>query len=259
MFSKNCVLVFVVLVLVLFQCSDVFSYPTGVAGRTKKTSSDGCSSCHIYGNSVTGVFAGMDTVIAGQSYTFSLTLSSTSGTGKYGVDVAVKNGILSVISGEGLKLLSGELVHSAGINYVSPKTVLFTYTAPAIAGVDTLYATIVRGYQGKWYYVPNKGVVVKMPTAVNGAEVPMNFYLSQNFPNPFNPVTRIDYGVARACAVRLAVYDLLGREVKVIVGEFKREGKYFAVFDASGFSTGVYFYRFEAEGFTEVRKMILMR
>ena len=89
------------------------------------------------------------------------------------------------------------------------------------AGVDTIYSTIARGYQGKWNYVPNKGIVVKLPTNVINPETPVNFYLTQNFPNPFNPVTKINYGLAKSSDVKLIVYDLLGREAAVLVNEFK--------------------------------------
>jgi hypothetical protein len=90
-------------------------------------------------------------------------------------------------------------------------------------------------------------------------EIPSTCSLSQNFPNPFNPVTRIRYDLPRSGSVRLAVYDVMGREVEMLVNERQAEGTYEATFDGSRFASGVYFYRLTAEGFNETRKMLLIR
>ncbi len=83
--------------------------------------------------------------------------------------------------------------------------------------------------------------------------------LYNNFPNPFNPVTRIRYDLPRSGSVRLAVYDVMGREVEMLVNERQTAGSYEATFDGSGFASGVYFYRLTAEGYSETRKMLLIR
>jgi Ca-activated chloride channel homolog len=103
-------------------------------------------------------------------------------------------------------------------------------------------------------------------SAVEDATQPLAFGLRQNFPNPFNPVTRIRYtiGVSSgqppvARRVKLAVYDILGREVAVLVEEFLEPGNYEVVFDASGLSSGIYVYRLIAGTFTESRVMVVVR
>jgi aminopeptidase N len=103
-------------------------------------------------------------------------------------------------------------------------------------------------------------------------DLPLSFALFQNSPNPFNPETEIRFQIADVRFVRLAVYDLLGREVTELVNEKKGPGMYAVTFDArlpggahsrggqgGGVASGVYFYRLTAGEYTETRKMILLR
>jgi serine protease AprX len=90
-------------------------------------------------------------------------------------------------------------------------------------------------------------------------ELPVAASLEQNYPNPFNPKTVISYQVSAASDVRLAVYDILGREVALLVNERKDPGYYEVGLDASGLSSGVYFYRLEAGEFTRTRKLMVLR
>ncbi len=96
-------------------------------------------------------------------------------------------------------------------------------------------------------------------------EVPAAFALQQNYPNPFNPSTDITYTVGgtgaqgSATSVRLAVYDVLGREVSVLVNERKPPGTYQIRFDATGLSSGAYYYRLTAGSMTRTRAMMLVR
>lgn len=86
-----------------------------------------------------------------------------------------------------------------------------------------------------------------------------SFYVYQNFPNPFNPMTRIQYATGSRQFVRLRVYDLLGKEISTLVNQEKPAGAYTVEFDASNLSSGIYFYQLQAGDFTETKKMILMR
>jgi len=85
------------------------------------------------------------------------------------------------------------------------------------------------------------------------------YSLSQNFPNPFNPNTVINYQISAYSHVALKVYDILGNEVKTLVDKDKPAGKYSIIFDASKLSSGVYFYKLDAGNFTSVKKMILLK
>lgn len=88
---------------------------------------------------------------------------------------------------------------------------------------------------------------------------PNNFLLSQNYPNPFNPNTNINYSISQTSFVTLKVYDLLGKEVAILVNEVKPIGNYETEFDGSNLSSGVYFYRMQAGSFSDTKKFILLR
>lgn len=85
------------------------------------------------------------------------------------------------------------------------------------------------------------------------------FNLFQNYPNPFNPTTNIRFRISDFGFVSLKVYDVLGNEIVSLVNEEKAEGDYNVNFDASGLSSGIYFYRLQAGSFVETKKMILMK
>jgi Secretion system C-terminal sorting domain len=92
-----------------------------------------------------------------------------------------------------------------------------------------------------------------------GKEIPNAFMLYQNFPNPFNSSTVINYYLPNYSFVVLDIYDVLGRKVKTVVAEYKIAGNYSASFDGSQFPSGVYFCRLTASNYTSTRKMGLIR
>jgi len=89
--------------------------------------------------------------------------------------------------------------------------------------------------------------------------IPLEFSLDQNFPNPFNPSTEIGYSIGQPGKVTIAVYDLLGREVGVLVDQRMESGHYALRFDGRGLSSGMYVYRMTAGGLTLIRKMLLTK
>jgi hypothetical protein len=91
------------------------------------------------------------------------------------------------------------------------------------------------------------------------ANVPKEFSLFQNYPNPFNPVTNINFSIPKSGMVKLVVYDILGKQVYELVNGNYNAGSYKVDFNASFLSSGVYFYKIEAEGFTDVKKMMLVK
>ncbi len=93
---------------------------------------------------------------------------------------------------------------------------------------------------------------------VNGL-VPGAFALNQNFPNPFNPSTQIEFAMPKSSYARLVVYDALGREVATLVDGELSAGAHVRSFDASGLAGGVYFYRLSAGTFNETRRMLLVK
>ncbi|MDP1676788.1 MAG: glycoside hydrolase family 2 TIM barrel-domain containing protein [Bacteroidota bacterium] len=89
--------------------------------------------------------------------------------------------------------------------------------------------------------------------------VPKEFSLTQNFPNPFNPSTVINYQLPGTNHVSLKVYDILGKEVITLVNEVKEAGSYSVPFNSFGLSTGVYFYRLQAGSFADTKKMAVVK
>jgi hypothetical protein len=83
--------------------------------------------------------------------------------------------------------------------------------------------------------------------------------LQQNYPNPFNPLTVVSFQLPAVSEVRLAVYDLLGREVATLVNERRAAGSHSVRFDASGLASGAYFYRLTAGNFVQTRKLMLVK
>jgi alpha-tubulin suppressor-like RCC1 family protein len=93
----------------------------------------------------------------------------------------------------------------------------------------------------------------------DGEELPWEFTLEQNFPNPFNPSTMIRYTLARSAAVSLRVFNLVGEEVATLVDEYQGPGTREVVFDATGLASGVYLYELRAGTLAATKKLVLLR
>jgi len=94
---------------------------------------------------------------------------------------------------------------------------------------------------------------------IQTVEIPNYYSLAQNYPNPFNPSTQIKYSVPKAVNVSIKVFDVLGKEVATLVNETKQPGFYTVDFNASGFASGIYFYRIDAGEFSAIKKMVLIK
>lgn len=93
-------------------------------------------------------------------------------------------------------------------------------------------------------------------------EIPSTFSLYQNFPNPFNPVTKIRFDIPNLKGmgnITLKIFDALGREVRTLVNGRVSAGKYETEYDASALASGIYFYRLQAEGFSDTRRMVIVK
>jgi hypothetical protein len=112
------------------------------------------------------------------------------------------------------------------------------------------------------FYKPDLG-----ETPEELVNIPTEYGLSQNYPNPFNPETQISYALPEAGYVMLKVYDVLGREVAVLVDEFKEAGYYEVEFNGSSLSSGVYFYKLvvssieplSAGNYSSVKKLLIAK
>ena len=140
-------------------------------------------------------------------------------------------------------------------NGTSTKKNNYSYSDKKLAKGEYQYRLKQVDYNGNFeYYNLSNDVIIKSPG---------NFFISQNYPNPSNPYSKIDFELAYDGFVSLIVYDALGREVKTILNEFKPSGYYSAIIDGTNLSSGVYFYKLSATGgsenFTDVKKMILVK
>jgi hypothetical protein len=111
---------------------------------------------------------------------------------------------------------------------------------------------------GPWSVIWNFRV---NPTGVNqySNEIPDEFKLYNNFPNPFNPSTVIRFDIPKSSNTKISVYDISGRLVGQPVKEFFKAGRYEITWSANNLASGVYFYRIETESFTDVKRMLLVK
>ena len=130
---------------------------------------------------------------------------------------------------------------------------------------------IIDQFNNKIYGLANLGLIfynedsVIVSSVEENYHILNNFYLLQNYPNPFNPITKIKFSIPHSAVVQINVYDVLGKEIKTLLNEYKQAGTYEVEFstgsfgDASSLPSGVYFYRMISGGYAETKKMLLLR
>ncbi len=114
-------------------------------------------------------------------------------------------------------------------------------------------------YSDKGYRPPDKTLGEILSGIADEPSVPVAMALLPNYPNPFNPQTRITYSVSKAGNVALEVFDMLGRRVAVLLDEYRPAGTYTTTFDAGHMASGAYILRMRAAGFQSTQKMLLLR
>jgi hypothetical protein len=118
--------------------------------------------------------------------------------------------------------------------------------------------------EGTFYIDDMKLVAMELPAPVavevlEGKAVPSGYTLSQNIPNPFNPLTTIAYDLPKPSDVTLTIYTITGQKVATMVSGRQEAGYYRVTWDGSGFGTGIYLYRLEAGSFAETKRMVVLR
>jgi Secretion system C-terminal sorting domain len=127
----------------------------------------------------------------------------------------------------------------------------YTYTNKKLQTGTYKYRLKQIDYNGSYEYFELSSALTIHP--------PNTFALGQNYPNPSNPKSKIDYEIPLKGKVHISLYNLLGQEVLTLVNETKDAGYYTAEFDGSNLASGVYFYRLISEGFTSTKKMLLVK
>lgn len=263
----------VVSFLLIFFSTAVLLYGdiNGRTGRTLKSSTSGCGGCHggTAANDVIVTITGPDTVNISQLVQYTLTVSKASKTGA-GLDIATRRGTLAPVSNT-IHLSNGELTHNNNIPMTSGSvTVTFSYTAPGTSGFDTLWATgLATNSNGStggddWNWAPSKRIVVRSPVGIEKNSIPVNYSLSQAYPNPFNPSAKFDLSLGKDQFVSLKIYDIKGDEIYTVVERRLLAGSHTFEWSAingrgENVNSGIYFMRANIEGSMETRKMILVK
>ncbi|MDX1372473.1 MAG: T9SS type A sorting domain-containing protein, partial [Nitrososphaeraceae archaeon] len=115
--------------------------------------------------------------------------------------------------------------------------------------------------EDKWNFGNNFIVnVIDKPVVVKSDEtVVAEFYLEQNYPNPFNPNTTIKFKIANRSFTSLKVYDVIGNEVSSLVNKELAAGEYQFTFKANNLTSGIYIYKLATSGFSQSKKMLLLK
>ena len=267
---KKILFTFICIVFVSSLYVSLSAFSTGITGVTKKNG-DGCT-CHNPSPSVgvTPQILGPSTVKAGDTATYRLKIKGGP-LAAAGTNIAVQTGVL-LTGGTGLQKISGELTHTTP-KLPSGDSVVFTfrYIAPNTPNTkDSIYANgnsvNLNGNNtgDSWNFATNFVITVTPPTSIQQtSSVVEGFTLAQNYPNPFNPSTKINFSIPKSGYVSLKVYDILGNEVSNLVSQDLTTGSYTVDFNAAengnALSSGVYFYRLSTSGFSEVKKMYLVK
>ncbi len=167
-------------------------------------------------------------------------------------------------------------VYGEGNNYVAIKynsagvqNWVMSYNGPsnntdsalgiAIAGSGNVYLTGTAFNGSQNYDISTIKYSQFVGIKNNGSERPDRYYLSQNYPNPFNSSTIINFQLPQEGFVKLALYDILGREVAVLANENKNSGTYDLQWDGGGFPAGTYFYKLTAGDYSVTKKLVLLK
>ncbi|UCD37973.1 MAG: family 43 glycosylhydrolase [Fidelibacterota bacterium] len=139
----------------------------------------------------------------------------------------------------------------------------FTADVDSVAGAHDVYLKFLGTgnlFIIDWFtFIGESYVPLSVDDRQGGQKIIRAFELNQNFPNPFNPGTYINYLVPRSSYITLKVYNLIGQEVGTLFEGFREPGRYTVTFDGTGLSSGVYLYRLEAGSFIETKKLILAK
>jgi hypothetical protein len=164
-------------------------------------------------------------------------------------------------NGDSITLRRGVLGTLGTYNYKINKIMSTGYLAPVCEiykSGTAKYSSFAYAGQGPVNVYYNQE---HLPTFISpvGSNIPDKYSIEQNYPNPFNPSTTIKFAIPENKFVNLSVFDMLGRKVAELVNEEVFAGKYEVKWDASAFSSGVYFYKLQSGNFEETKRMLLIK
>lgn len=150
------------------------------------------------------------------------------------------------------------------VRRVLPEGWISAYVTQNGEALDSRIESIDGSFYLEFNIIPDNGEIQIVKNEATGTTGSLNKNsrktdLLQNYPNPFNPVTTINYKLFESGSVSLKVYDLLGREITALVNEDKLPGNYYAKFDGSNLSSGLYIYKLDTYNFSGTRKLLLLK
>ena len=190
----------------------------------------------------------------------------TGSTNNYPYGITLDKYLNTYITGGSMD--SNGIGHITTIKYNSNGSMEWLEYYPGHYGQCLITDNSLNVYVAGYDALNHQSVIIKysQPNGIKriSSELPKIFMLYQNYPNPFNPTTKIKFSIpsnvkSETSNVRLVVNDILGREVATLVNDKLQPGSYEVEWDASGYASGVYFYRLSATEYTETKKMILMK
>ncbi len=169
----------------------------------------------------------------------------------------------------GIRFVNANTGYCIGVDYSNGKIfkttdgglTWFSQVIPEVFGIyglhfyDELTGWAV-GSGGNTFRTIDGGLTFVGQTSSN---IPEKFSLRQNYPNPFNPSTKINFDIKNSSFASLKIYDINGREVKILINESLSAGSYEVIFNAGELNSGIYFYVLNANGFSESKKMMLVK
>ena len=172
-----------------------------------------------------------------------------------------------------------EIVYVSGVMHIILATSTGIYYTTTLNGASTLWTqeavnsignvvcvhtdfrdsdkTLVVATHGRGAFQTQ--ILTPISVGTISTEIPNKYLLSQNYPNPFNPSTNIKFSLPKSSNVTIRIYNALGREVATLVNETLMAGTHQAVWNASSYSSGVYFYKISAGDFSETKRMLLIK
>lgn len=255
-------------IIIIFSSFLFYAYEDGITGKTLKSSEPGCL-CHSETSSseITVTINGPDELVAGETAAYTIKITGAPLV-RGGTNIAASAGILQ--PGEGLQKISGELTHLFPKQPQNNEVIFeFFYTAPTTSNTITLFANGNSvNFSGteigdKWNFAENKTITINTVAGLKDDLESIDFFLDQNFPNPFNPSTSIQYYISKRQFVSLKVYDITAKEIAVLVNEEKEPGIYKVKFDGNeifpAHPSGVYLYKLQSNNSNYTRKMLLLK
>ena len=158
-----------------------------------------------------------------------------------------------------LVYLSKVQTFASNLRTASPSDTVITFTSLS-KGQEYYWQVQANNFVGSGPWSAIDSFTAAVPAGVKEVEgIPTEYSINQNYPNPFNPTTIIKYALPKTALTKISIYDLLGREIQILIDKEVEAGYHEINFNGDNFPSGIYFYRMQSGDFTQTKKMILLK